>query len=193
MLHRHPAPLDTWQFSTAHPSDVASVRRFIRACFHSAYGADVCHFLPALLALRRGNALMAACGVRRASAAQLFLETYLDMPVEQALAERTGVPADRRGIVEVGNLSIAKPGASRLLIAHLTDYLHARGIAWTVFTAVPALRNNFLRLGIPLHVLADAEISRIPADERDAWGRYYEQRPIVCAVSVRDAWAALGS
>ena len=188
-----PAAAGDWRFAPALPAETPAVKDFIRHSFRSAYGAHIPHFLPQLMALHRDGALMAACGLRHAATERLFLEAYLDGAVETILPRGSRAPEDRSRIVQVGNLSVARPGASRHLIGHLTAYLHAAGMTWTVFTAGPALRNGFVRLGIPLYRLASADIARIPAAERSAWGRYYDQRPAVCAVSVHQAQRALAS
>lgn len=182
-----------WRFGPVTPSDAVTVRDFIRDGFFSAYGARIGHFLPHLHALRRGTELMAACGLRDAAHETLFLETYLDEPVEQALAAYAGHAVERAGIVEVGNLNIARPGLGRQFIAHLTRHLNEAGLEWTVFTAVPALRNNFRRLGVPIATLGPARLDRVPVGERTAWGSYYHHGPVVCAVKVADAYAVLGA
>lgn len=171
------------------PGNRGRIERFIRESFASAYDAHVPRFLPELLALRRGTEVVAACGLRRADTGRLYLETYLDRPIERMLPAAPATP--RRAIVEVGHLCISRPGASRQLIAHLTAHLDALGIEWTVFTAVQTLRNAFMRLGIPLLALAPADPARIAPGDRAAWGRYYDQRPLVCAVSVRESSRAL--
>jgi hypothetical protein len=97
----------------------------------------------------------------------------------------------RRSIVEVGNLSISRPGYARHLVYWLTMHLRSTGMQWAVFSAVPALRNNFLRLGIPLFTLGQASPDKLPAETKAAWGTYYDQQPQVTAVSVESAFEAL--
>lgn len=50
-------------------------------------------------------ATKAALGYRRAEAQAMFLETYLDRPIEAELSEIFGRPIPRRNIVEIGNLA----------------------------------------------------------------------------------------
>src|SRR5690242_2783429 len=130
-----------------------SIERFIAAAYASAYDAQLTSFMPTLAALTRRGLLIGACGLRYAQDERLFLETYLDVPIEQRLGEQAGARVPRTAIVEVGNFATARPGAARSLIALLTRYLSSESIAWTVFTAVPALRNNFLRMNIPVKIL----------------------------------------
>ena len=168
-----------------------AVECFIRDGFRQAYKARIDACLPTLMALHRNRELIAACGLNHAAASRLFLEVYLDAPVERVLADVSHEPVARHSIVEVGNLTVARPGFARQLIVHLTDHLHTHGPAWVVFSAVPQLRNNFLRLGIPLLHLAIADRGRLPPDARESWGTYYDGGPRVTAVKVAAARAAL--
>jgi len=185
---KHPAH---WSFTRAGSRERPPVEAFIRRGFERAYGARVTQLLPTLMVLKRDAEIAAACGLRPAAAERLFLEAYLDEPVETALSRATGLDLGRRDIVEVGNLVIARAGYARRLIVHLTTWLSAAGPAWVTFTAVPALRNSFRRLGIPLVTLAAADGSRLPAPVRAEWGDYYEQAPVVTAVRVQSAFDAV--
>lgn len=187
--HGGPAALpQRWHFATAGGESRTVVEAFIAAGFRKAYGARLTEFMPELVALHDSGQLAAACGLRPAASAPLFLEQYLDAPVEHALDAHG---AERRTIVEVGNLSIARPGYARHLVAGLTGLLHGRGMQWALFSAVPALRNNFIRLGIPLFDLGPADPARLPAAARASWGSYYRQNPRVTAVQVDAAFSAL--
>lgn len=180
-----------WSFIRAGARERPGVEEFIRRGFERAYGAQLARLMPTLMVLKRGDQVAAACGLRPAAGEPLFLETYLDAPVEATLSHAAGEPIDRRDIVEVGNLVIARAGFARRLIVHLTTHLSGNGTGWVVFTAVPALRNSFLRLGIPLVTLAAAQASRLPAPARAEWGNYYQQGPIVTAVRVQSAFDAV--
>jgi hypothetical protein len=137
--------------------------------------------------------LMAVCGLRSAASGPLFLERYLDRPVEVALRDGCGQVTSRQRIVEVGNLAVSRPGYAPALIRALTDHLSNGDTRWVVFTAVPTLRNAFLKLRVPLLTLGDARPDRLSAAERRDWGSYYAGSPRVTAVSVAAAHAALFS
>lgn len=157
-----------------------ALQAFIAQRFREAYEAEVHQFMPRLFGLYDGSdELIAAFGLRSASDARLFLEQYLDEPVERVVSRRFGVEAQRNGVVEVGNLAGATPGALRRLIPALTEQLHAEGHRWLAFTGAAHLCNGFARLGLPLHVVAAAQPERLPRDERASWGRYYERHPSV--------------
>jgi N-acetylglutamate synthase-like GNAT family acetyltransferase len=148
--------------------------------------------MPDILAERDGDGrLLAACGLRGAGDNALFLERYLDRPIEDGIGATGMRDVDRADIVEVGNLAVRTPYTARHLIATLTEYLLAGEAEWSVFTAVPALRNAFARLGVPFLRLGVARIEALPERDRSAWGRYYDKVPEVLAVRVRDAAYAL--
>jgi hypothetical protein len=165
---------------------------FIAAVFARTHAARIRSFMPLLLGLRdRGGRLIAACGLRAAAHAPLFLEHYLDHRIERALAAAARTLVARARIVEVGNLAVAAPGSARQLIVALTDYLVPTPFEWVVFTGGPALRNAFARLGVPVAQLADARIERLPTAVRADWGSYYDSGPMVCAVRIEASRAAL--
>lgn len=180
-----------WTFVSAGASERPAVESFIRLGFEAAYGSQLAQLMPELMVLRRHSAIAAACGLRPAAMERLFLEVYLDAPVETVLGAAADPTVARADITEVGNLVIAQPGYARRLIVHLAACLHARGCRWVVFSAVPALRNSFRRIGIPLVTLAPATAARLSADERAHWGAYYDHSPMVTAVNVGDAFQAV--
>ncbi len=167
------------------------LERFIHERYAQVHGADVRHYLPYLLTLRHPlDGTLGVLGYRPACDGQLFLESYLDSPVEEMLSRRLGAVVPRSAIVEVGNLACATPGGARALIMLMTAYVKAAGIRWVIFTALPALRNSFTRLGITLLPLRHADKERI-ADAERQWGRYYEGRPTVIAGNVHAGFHVL--
>lgn len=182
-----------WFFAPADRLERETAERFIRATFLRSYGAALRHFFPLIMTLRLNGQLVGACGLRYASASPLFLENYLDQTIEARLCSSMGTRVDRSAVVEVGNLAVARGGYARQLIVSLTFHLKQKQAQWAVFSAVPALRNSFLRLGVPIIQLVAADRRRLPPGERDEWGTYYDARPFVTAVRVADAHAALNS
>ncbi len=185
------ATIPVWSFGHAGAYERPAAEAFIRHGFRYAYDCRLGQLMPELMVLRRGTEIAAACGLRPAAGGDLFLEIYLNHPVESVLRRAAGVALARRDVTEVGNLVIARPGYARRLIVHLAACLHARGCKWVVFSAVPALRNNFLRFGIPLVTLGPASADRLSADERATWGNYYDHSPVVTAVDVAAAFHAV--
>ncbi len=180
-----------WHFGAVNGEKRNTIERFIAAGFLKAYGARLTEFMPELMGLYHDDALVAACGLRPAAAGTLFLEQYLDHSADIALNRATDTNTDRKKIIEVGNLSVSRAGYARHFVAWLTRHLHDSGMHWALFSAVPALRNNFLRLGIPMITLAPADPDRLPGNVRASWGSYYDQHPQVTAVHVATAYATL--
>ncbi|HXH64038.1 MAG TPA: thermostable hemolysin [Mariprofundaceae bacterium] len=173
-------------------ADRAEVEAFIRATFFDVYRARVNLFMPHLVRLRTlHDHLVAVVGYRDAANHSLFLEKYLDRPVEDVLSAAVGQPVRREDVVEVGNLADAAPGGARAAIIILTAFLHSAGYRWVVFTGVPKLRNAFGRLGLDPIELTPADPMRLTAQERETWGSYYAGQPLVMAGDIRHGFESL--
>lgn len=167
------------------PSRVA-VEAFIHQVFAAHYGADLQHFAPTLVSLSDDSGLVAAAGYRPASGGPLFLERYLDAPVEALLAGPSGLAPSRQGIVEVGHLAAARAGEGRRLIFQLGPHLAAQGFQWVVSTLTGELRQLFLRIGVAPLALGEARADAL-GDAAGDWGRYYDHRPVVLAGQLQQA------
>ncbi len=167
------------------------VERFIHERFTQVHGADVRDFLPTLVSTSNTDGqFMAAAGFKLASEGPLFLEAYLDRPIEDCLTLIQGTSPRREQIVEVGNLATSKPGRTRQLIIALAAWFDRRQLQWAVLTLTPTLINSFRRLGLEVHVLAPALLERLSHSQSD-WGQYYSLKPQVVAVSVPASAALL--
>jgi hypothetical protein len=165
------------------------VETFIAQRFLDVHGARINSFMPELLALFDAQGeVLAAVGKRAASTQRLFLEYYLDSPVEQVIAERGGDFRERSGIVEIGNLASRDRRASRALFRILSKRLHAERFEWAVFTSCGSLQRLFATLGIQTITLGRALQGRLPQDQQ-TWGGYYEDNPRVVAGRVNSGRA----
>ena len=131
---------------------------------------------------------MASAGFKPASAGPLFLEHYLESPVEQQLASALQQPVLRDDILEVGNLA-ALDGHGRLLILALVQYLVEQRYRYVAFTATDQVRALFRSLGLQPHFLQSARRDLVPQPER--WGRYYDHDPKVVAGDIRQGYQLL--
>jgi hypothetical protein len=185
----NPAPV----FAVHAPGSAARpmVERFITARFRAVHGASVSEFMPALLTMACGGGLTAAAGVRAAQRQPLFLEQYLSLPVEQALARLQQQSVQRAQLVEIGNLVTSQGGSSYLLFLVLAATLERAGFEWVVFTATAPVRKALVRLGLETHGLGDADPARLTRSPPEAWGSYYASRPRVVAGKIADAMAVL--
>jgi len=159
----------------------AELEAFVRAAFARKHDASVSSFMPTLLSFRDASGeLRGVIGLRSAQPKPLYLEQYLEQPIEAAIAAATGKVVQRREVVEVGNLAGANCRAAMRMVAELPSYLLARDYRWIVFTATSAVRGILQGFGAPLVELARAEGCRVAGGE-DRWGRYYESDPRVLA------------
>lgn len=161
---------------------------FIRRRFEQAYGARPTLHMPPLMALvSEHGTLLAAVGVRNAAVERLFLEDYLDRPIEACLP---CAGAERASVVEIAHLAGVETGISRPLFAALAVRLNQRGLTWVVCTGTAQLRNSFQHLGIDVVDLGGADPDRL-AGAGQTWGRYYECQPRVLAINVRQGLESL--
>ncbi|MEJ5059072.1 MULTISPECIES: thermostable hemolysin [unclassified Pseudomonas] len=158
---------------------------FIQQRFRKAHGADIRHFMPELFGMSNtADELLAVVGVRLAEGEQLFLERYLDEPIDPLISAAAEHTVDRAAIVEVGNLAASDTGSARLSIIAMTYLLAMGGLEWVAFTGNVGLVNSFHRLGLKPITLCAADPERL-GDERDSWGSYYESKPWVHVGNIR--------
>jgi hypothetical protein len=165
-----------------------SVERFIHRVFARRFGARVQRFAPQLVCLRDPDSgdIVAAAGYRFADHGPLFLERYLDRPIEQHLAEPGHWPVDRAGIVEVGHLASGRAGEGRRLIVRLAHHLATQQAQWVVSTLTEELRHLFVRMGITPLALGRADADAL-GGQAGEWGSYYEHHPVVLAGQMQPA------
>ncbi|HEF4760727.1 TPA: thermostable hemolysin [Pseudomonas putida] len=158
---------------------------FIQHHFRKVHGADIRHFMPELFGMNsEAGALCAVAGARLAASGQLFLERYLDEPIDPLISAAADRAVDRARIVEVGNLAATDTGSARLSIITLTYLLAMGGLEWVAFTGSIGLVNSFHRLGLKPVTLCAADPARL-GDERNHWGSYYESKPWVHVGNIR--------
>lgn len=161
--------------------DRAELEAFVGAAFKRGHDATVTSFMPTLLSFRdHGGDLRGVVGLRGAAPQPLYLEQYLEQPVEAAIASATGHTVRREQVVEVGNLAGTNCRTAMRMVALLPGYLLSRDYRWIVFTATSTVRGILEGFGAPLVELARADGARV-AGSPDRWGRYYEKDPRVLA------------
>ena len=159
----------------------AELEAFVARAFERRHDARVQNFMPTLLSFRDASGeLRGVIGLRGAASQPLYLEQYLEQPVEQAIATATGRLVERRHVVEVGNLAGANCRTAMRMVAALPSHLLAQEYRWIVFTATSAVRGILQGFRAPLVELARADASRV-AGGPDQWGRYYDTDPRVLA------------
>ena len=187
-----------------HP-DFGVATEFVRENFKRTYGANVHSFMPNFIRVSdRNGHTKAVVGFRDAASGPLYLEQYMDQPIEAAISRYMAMPVQRSEIVEVGNMSEAAPGDARMAIIGATACLYNAGYRWVVFTGISRLRNAFRRLGLNPKELMEADETLLSREERESWGSYYAGGAVICFgeikeghdnlqelwTALRDTWAA---
>ena len=165
------------------------ILEFVQQRFALHHDARIEQLLPWQCTLSDEQGTLLACaGFIPASDGPLFLEHYLETPVEQQLASALQQPVLRDDILEVGNLA-ALDGHGRLLILALVQYLVEQRYRYVAFTATDQVRALFRSLGLQPHFLQSARRDLVPQPER--WGRYYDHDPKVVAGDIRQGYQLL--
>lgn len=163
------------------------VEAFVEQTYARTYGGRIASHYPTLMSVQdEPGRIYAVVGFRLAGAGPLFLEQYLEVPIEQAAM------APRAGIAEIGNLASNGRGATVFLFLELAAHLRQIGCRIAVATATAELRGIFDKAGFPTLELARARPERLP-DNGQAWGRYYEADPVVLAGSIAETLPNLRS
>lgn len=170
-----------------------ALQDYIQRAYQREFNAEIPHFLPLLVGLERADGSLAgACGLTLAADAPLYLENYLDLPVELSISERLARPVLRERIVEIGNFACAEAGHARIMFAALCRWLSEQSFDYVVFTGTAKLRNSFHRLHLNPLELAPALPERVGKDA-NAWGHYYQCQPRVMVGDLAEGRTILAS
>lgn len=166
-------------------------RRFIEARYLQMFGAHAPVRYPNLLVLTdRQGRTEAALGLRRACEGPLFLEHYLAVPAEDAIAGLTGFAPGRDGLVELGGFAARSSRAATYLVTAMAAYMHHQGYTHALVTSTGRLRRLFAMFEFDLRCLGDAHRHALPDGGR-SWGLYYDDAPRVLMGRVQDCHAAV--
>lgn len=171
-------------YSACHPLR-PGLEDYIAQRYARRHQAAISNYLPHLLALKNGRRTVAALGLNSALKQTLFLEAYLDKPVEQAISQQLCIPVDRARVVEIGNLAATQRTASTLLFTLLSALLDQAGYRWIVFTATPYVQALVISMGFSLQAISEAKAERINAASK--WGTYYDAHPQVMVGCIDEA------
>jgi hypothetical protein len=157
-----------------------AVERFVSNVYAGRYGARIPSWAPELVSVEVGGEIVAAAGWRDGRA-PLYLERYLDEPIEARIARFAhGARPDRARIAEVGHLAAVRAGEGRRLMCELGLRLASLGYRWVVSTATPGVRSTFERMGVQVFELGRATAEGA-GPHAASWGRYYQRGPAVLA------------
>jgi hypothetical protein len=171
--------------------DRLRVEAYLEAAYARAFDGQIRSHFPTLISVQdNAGVIHAAAGFRFAADAPLYLEHYLDGPVETAVAATLGDRPRRNQIAEIGNLASESPGASLFLFLALAAHLDRQGCTHAVATATKQLRRSFARVGFATKGLTRAQAERLPDGGAD-WGAYYARDPEVLVGAIAPALPAL--
>ena len=179
-------------FLDEHAPNRAEAEAYIADCFARAYGAQVTQFAPILLGLRCAGSLQAVIGLREAAREHLFLEQYLDAPVEQTLAATLGRSVARNEIMELGNLASLHPGVCQLVYLVLASALQRAGYRYGIFAGTSQVQRIVGKLNFDFNVIRPADPARL-GSAAQSWGTYYTTAPQVLVVDLHNSLPKLQS
>ncbi len=165
--------------------------RFIADKYRRIYNAELQHFLPIIIRISQADATVGAFGLRPGHYRPMFLEQYLDAPIEHQVAELSRQPVDRSSLAEVGNLVVSRNGYGPLLLVTLAMSLARAGYQWMVFTVTEQVERLLKRLGFNPQQLVLADPDRLSAD-KCSWGTYYANKPRVMVGNISRAETIIG-
>jgi hypothetical protein len=152
------------------------VEAYVHDKFNESYAANVQHFLPYFLTLKCNDNICSVVGFRLAESGPLYLEKYLQHPIEQEIGMRFNTAIQRESVIEIGNLVSTWRGSSQLLFILLTDLLMRINREWVVFTATKDVEHLLQKMHFTLIPLGEASKNML-GDEKDQWGSYYQDKP----------------
>ncbi len=162
-----------------------AVENFITDIYARSYGAKINIYYPVLLSISdEHGVLLAATGFRPAQQEQLFLEQYLQEPIDAVLN------TPRKKIVEIGNLASDGGGASLYLFAALATYLYNNGYEQAVVTSTGFLEKRFSQMGLQPKRLAIADPALLISQDEN-WGTYYDTQPRVISGSIEEGYKSI--
>jgi hypothetical protein len=168
----------------------------IEETYQSAFSVRIETHYPRLVGVFNSEgALNAAAGWRSAHEDALFIEHYLDEPIELILARRLKKAIARREVAEIGSFATRGAGGAAQLCGALALRMHEEGVRYAVATATRRLRRAFHAFGFGAHELAPAHQARMPDCGR-GWDGYFAHDPALvwgCVENGLVRAAALGA
>jgi hypothetical protein len=162
-------------------ADYQQATTFIKAGFARNYNAVISEFMPYLMTIADSK-ITAVMGIRPATA-PLFIEQYLERPIETTLGDSA---LKREHIVEVGNLVSDNRHNTLSLFIVVTRTLYCAGYQQMVFCATGKVAAILRRVGASLDPIVEADSQRVGASLAQ-WGSYYEHHPTVMRLDLAQA------
>jgi hypothetical protein len=162
----------------------AELEASIRRAFGQHFGAEVRGFMP-YLASYLSDEGRGVIGYRPAGDDPLYLESYLELPIESMLSRLTQTQVERHSVVEVGQFAADDVRVVGQLFAELVPFLREQGFLWICFTATHKIRHLLKRAGLTGLTIATAREDAVRG-HADQWGSYYDNDPLVIVGNLED-------
>ncbi len=146
--------------------------QFTRQSYEKRLGCQLEAFYPRIFVLSSEEGILGVCGIRTTADEPLFLEQYLDMPIEQYIDG-----GDRDSIVELGGFSARSRIQALEVMGRLAHTLAEEGFTQVACTANLPVRQCLRKLGVSFVEISSADPDRL--DASDSWGDYYRTSPLV--------------
>ncbi len=164
--------------------------QFTREQYRIRFKCELSEFYPNTISLYEMGELVAVAGYRGATSGRLFLEQYLDQPIESCIQQWFMPPAERDEIVELGGFAALNRNAAFALMIPLAPMLHDLGFKFLVCTANKPIQKCLAKLGLNPAFISAANPANMDTSET-SWGDYYAGRPRVLAGNIRAGIRAL--
>lgn len=155
-----------------------SLEARIRSGFGTHFRACVAEYMPRFAYYQHLTGGTGVIGVRCASEERLYLESYLDDPVEEIIQNAADCTVSRAKIVEVGQFVVDDRGIVADFFEDLVPFLARQGFDWVCFTGTDRIRAILKRVGFSGLPVAAASQDLV-RNKPDRWGTYYEHDPVV--------------
>ena len=162
-----------------------SLEARVRSGFGHHFNACIEGFMPDLAVYEHATGASGVIGVRSAAEEHLFLESYLDLPVETVIHLSSGETAVRGSIAEVGQFVVDDRDIVADFFRDLVPFLQSQGFTWVCFTGTNRIRALLARIGFAGFPVTLATEARL-ADAKNRWGTYYEHEPVVIIGKLSD-------
>lgn len=167
------------------------IEDFIALAYEQEFGASIEVNYPILIGLcDRAGRIRAGVGMRMASREKLFLEQYLDLPVEITLEQNLSHQVERNVIVELGGFASTGMNMSLYLLGAAAAYLATRGNEFGLVTATDKMNRLFKMFHFHTQVICRAQKHAL-RDQAMNWGTYYSHNPKVIVGSIQQCLAAM--
>lgn len=163
--------------ATAADACYVDLCEFAREQFKRRFSTRLENFYPSILGCWSDGEIQGVVGIRAAVDGPLFLEQYLEQPIEEYLGH------SRDYAVEVGGFAAANRLVAFSLMRETGRYLLESGFKTVVCTANDPVRACLRRLKITHTQIGEASAAKLGqlGESQEEWGSYYESCPLVLA------------